>query len=257
MMDKNLFARLSDKSDYNSRTNEKEILNPYVNFLDHSNSQTLANVLVAESIQMRGVKLYYLPRQYYKPDLILGEDNRNFFDLTYQFAGYIVNNEGYGGSIMDGGYGEMFNDEITININPDLFKHQTNDTEPFRGDLIYFPMDNSLFEITFVQPYDPFYQVGQNVTRTIIAQKFVYSGEEISPVMDNKDVFKVNEFSLLDLEPLKSLDGLSDTNENEYAESVVYDEEGKDFIKPHVVNNGRGKEQKSYIKNDFPFDTSF
>ena len=55
--DKNLFAKLENRTGY-SQTNETEILNPYVNFNHYKNSQILADVLVAESIQMRGVECY-------------------------------------------------------------------------------------------------------------------------------------------------------------------------------------------------------
>ena len=61
--DARLFARLEDGTGYDN-TNATEILNPYVNFMHHENTQTLADAIVAESIQMRGMSLYYIPRQF-------------------------------------------------------------------------------------------------------------------------------------------------------------------------------------------------
>lgn len=71
MFDSTLFARLESQKDYEN-TRRTEILNPYVNFNRHTNTQTLADIMVAESIQMRGVEMYYIPREFVKPDMIFG-----------------------------------------------------------------------------------------------------------------------------------------------------------------------------------------
>ena len=95
--DKNLFAKLENHTGY-SQTNETEILNPYVNFNHYKNSQILADVLVAESIQMRGVECYYVPREYVSPDLVFGEDLKNKFTKAWKFAAYLNSFEGYEGA---------------------------------------------------------------------------------------------------------------------------------------------------------------
>ncbi|MFP8823501.1 neck protein, partial [Enterobacter cloacae subsp. cloacae] len=76
-------AKLENNTGYNN-TNETEILNPYVNWNHYSNVQTLADSIVAESVQMRGIELYYIPRQYVKPDIIFGEDPRSKFDKAWK-----------------------------------------------------------------------------------------------------------------------------------------------------------------------------
>ena len=63
MFNNTLFARLESQKDYEN-TRQTEILNPYVNFHKYTNTQTLADVMVAEAIQMRGVELYYIPREF-------------------------------------------------------------------------------------------------------------------------------------------------------------------------------------------------
>ena len=84
----NLFAKLENREGY-SKTNETEILNKYVNFNKYENSQTLADVLVAESIQMRGIECFYVPREYVAVDLIFGEDLKNKFTKAWKFAAYL------------------------------------------------------------------------------------------------------------------------------------------------------------------------
>lgn len=238
--DSSLFAKLENNTGYDN-TNETEILNPYVNWNHYSNVQTLADSIVAESVQMRGIELYYIPRQYVKPDIIFGEDPQSKFDKAWKFAGYLNSFDGYSGdNTYYSKFGMMVNDEVEITINPNLFKHQVNNKEPQAGDLIYFPMDNSLFEINWVQPYDPFYQVGQNAMRKLTATKFVYSGEEIKPSLQRNEGINIPEFSELDLMPVHNLDGLADTNIEQYAESNAFNEEAAEFVEPYVVINGKG-----------------
>ena len=254
--DASLFARLEDGTGYDN-TNSSEILNQYVNFMHHENTQTLADAIVAESIQMRGMSLYYIPRQFVKPDLLFGEDLQSKFDKAWKFAGYLDTFDAYqgDGSIFSK-FGMTVNDEITISINPNLFKHQCNGTEPIAGDLIYFPLDNSLFEITWVQPYDPFYQVGQNAIRKITASKYIYSGEELKPELQRNEGINIPEFSELDLQPIHNIDGLTDISDIPYAESDEINAEAAEYVKPYFVQNGRGLEAPPKAKQD-SFDDSF
>lgn len=243
--DSSLFAKLENKTGYGN-TNTGEILNPFVNFNHYENVQTLADVLVAESIQMRGIELYYIPREFVKPDMLFGEDLQSKFTKAWKFAGYLNSFEGYEGSnTFFSKFGMQVNDEVTFTINPNLFKHQTSGTEPIAGDLVYFPMDNSLFEITWVEPYDPFYQVGQNAMRKVTAQKYIYSGEEIKPELQRNEGIYIPEFSELDLNPVKNIDGLADIDNDQYAESDEINQEASSFVHPYVVTNGRGQTSPS------------
>ncbi|ASD52075.1 head closure Hc2 [Pseudomonas phage PspYZU05] len=251
-----LFARLENNTGY-SKTNESEILNPYVNFHEYANAHTLADSLIAESIQMRGVRCYFIPREFVKPDMLFGEDLQNKFTKAWAFAAYLDSFEGYSGSnSFFSKFGMQVNDEITLSINPGLFKHQTNGTEPKEGDLIYFQMDNSLFEITWVEPYNPFYQVGQNGIRKITAQKFIYSGEEIKPELQVNDGIHIPEFFGLELDPVNNLDGLSDIDITPYAETDEINSESDEFIKAFdVVNAGASLDDpRGVAKDENPFD---
>ncbi|QFR57189.1 head completion, neck hetero-dimeric protein [Klebsiella phage AmPh_EK29] len=250
----NLFAKLEDRSGY-AKTNETEILNPFVNFNKYTNTQTLADVLVAESIQMRGIELYYLPRQFNNPDLLFGEDPQSSFNKAWMFAAYLNSFDGYSGdNTFFSKFGMSVNDEVTFTINPRLFKHQADGKEPIAGDLVYFPMDNSLFEITWVEPYDPFYQVGQNAMRKITAQKYIYSGEEMQPELQRNEGINIPEFSELDLQPIKNIDGLADISNDQYAETEEINAEAAQYVEPFYVNNGRG----NYVPpKSSPFDDGF
>lgn len=210
---KSLFARLESQKDYGA-TYDSSTLNPYVNFSKHSNSQTLHDVLVAEAIQMRGVEAVYIRREMENIDLVFGEDPTSKFRKTFRIAIYVENFEGWDGD-QDwmSKFGFMVNDEMNFTINPNLFKLQADGQEPREGDLVYFPMANSLFELNWVEREQPWYQLGTLPMRKIRAQKFIYSGEEINlddNYVDNVDgIFSVDE---IDMSPVADLDGRFDTN---------------------------------------------
>lgn len=249
--DSSLFATLEDGSGYD-KTNRTEILNPYVCFYEHDNTQTLQDVLVAESIQMRGVECYYLPSEFVKKDELFGEDPNRKFDKAYKFAAYLDSFEGYSGNnTYFGKFGMQVEDEVTITINPNLFKYQVNGQEPKEGDLFYFEMDKSLFEITWVEPYNPFYQVGSNAMRRITGNKFIYSGEQIKPVLQRHEDIYIPEFDELDLLPLEELNDKHDIKKDQYIDSKAINAEGAEIIEPYVVINNRGINGGSMFDDEF------
>ncbi|QHJ79049.1 MAG: hypothetical protein [Caudoviricetes sp.] len=239
-MNKSLFAQLENRGGYN-KTYDKNILNPYVNFNKHQNTQSLQDVLVAESIQMRGVESYYIRREFANIDLLLGEDTQSKFEKTYKIAIYINTFESYEGQREFFSKFQMqVNDELEFSINPNLFMQQADGKEPREGDLLYFPMDNSLFELKWVEPRNPFYSVGQNATRRITAEKFIYSGEKIAPVVQNTGYDIDFDVSSLELDPVRRLDGKADITVTDYEEDNANHIEAKDFVEDFTVINGRG-----------------
>lgn len=251
-MNNSLFATLEQRHGY-ERTRVKNVLNPHVNFHKHENTQTLADVLVSESIQMRGVEAYYLRRELVNLDQLFGEDTESKFSKAYKIAIYINSFDSYEGQREFFSKFQMsVQDEITFSINPNLFKHQSDGKEPLEGDLLYFPMDNSLFELVWVEPRDPFYQVGQNAIRKITATKFVYSGEEIKPEVQNTGLDIDFDVSSLELEPVRALDGISDTSLEPYLEDKLNHEEAGEFVDDFTVINGRGVNYNNVFEESQP-----
>lgn len=242
MFNPNLFAKLESGQGYN-KTREDEILNPYVNFFNHQNTQSLHDVLVSESIQMRGVECYYMRREFVNLDLLFGEDTQSKFEKAYKIAIYISSFEGYDGQRdFFSKFGMQVNDELTFQVNPNLFKYQVDGKIPLEGDLIYFPMGNALFEVVWVEGKDPFYQNGALPVMTITASKFIYSGEKLDPKVKTK-VQTEDDFGL-DLEelttfeddaalaPVINLDGVSDIKLPQYSEDALINSEASEFVSP-------------------------
>jgi hypothetical protein len=53
-------------------------------------------------------------------------------------------------------------------------------TRPREGDLIYFPLSRSLFEINFVEHESPFYPLGKRYSYFLTCEMFSYSMEKIA-----------------------------------------------------------------------------
>lgn len=237
-----IFAKLECRNGY-EKTRSQNVLNPHVNFNNHSNTQCLADTLVAESIQMRGVEAYYIRREFVNVDLLFGEDLQNKFEKAYKIAIYLNSFDSYEGQREFFSKFQMsIQDEITFSINPGLFKSQVDDKEPKEGDLLYFPMDNSLFELNWVEPRDPFYQLGQNAIRKITASKFIYSGEEITPELQDTGLDFDFDVSSLELEPVRKLQGKMDITHEDFIEDKQNHKEASEFVEDFTVLNGRGTE---------------
>jgi hypothetical protein len=248
----NLFAKLEDGYGYN-KIRKENILNPYVNFHNYTDTQSLKDVLVSESIQMRGVEVYYIRREYVNLDLIFGEDPSSRFEKAYKIAAYISSFEGYEGQRdFFSKFGMQVNDEITFQINPNLFKYQTDGKIPLEGDLVYFPMGNALFEVVWVEGKDPFYQSGTNSIMTVNCSKFIYSGEKLDakvkvPISMQREIDAEDlglDLSALtdfdepvylytdELNPVNDLDGIIDIKKGEFAEDRVIRNESSEYVDP-------------------------
>lgn len=211
-----MFAKLENEKDYLQNTNQNYFLNPYFNNYNHNGQQTLQDILVQESIQSRGIELVYIERDQANLDLLYGEDPQNEFNNAKKFVAYLESFDGYSGqNEFFQKFGMQVNDEITLQINPQLFKQQTG-IFPKEGDLLFFPMDKALFEITWCTPRDSFYQNGILQIQKIQAQKFIYSHEKIDHHLDNNaissDMYNLdtNELTQLETEDLESLFGLTE-----------------------------------------------
>jgi len=199
IFDSNLFAQLESRRGYNE-TSVDYTLNPYVNFNNYQNSQSLHDVLSGEAIQMWGIKCFYLRRNMSNVDLVLGEDPLSVFEDNFPFACYLESFSGWeGGGDTMSLFGLVVNDEVNLIVNDKLFKHQGDGNQLAEGDLIYFPKPNALFEINWVeQENEEFYQVGSIPNRKVTASKFVYSGEEINITGEGDDLSELTPVSNLE-----------------------------------------------------------
>lgn len=157
-------------------------------FFNHavSTEQHLYEDLVVESLRIYGHECFYLPREIVEEDSILGEDVQSKFGDAYSVEMYIENTEGFEGEgDLFSKFGVQVRDQATFVISLrswerfiSLDSNLATSLRPNEGDLIYFPLSGSMFEIKFVEHENPFYQVGKLFTFKMQCELFEYSGED-------------------------------------------------------------------------------
>lgn len=150
--------------------------------------QRLVEDLVMESIQIHGFDVYYLPRTSVAQDDIFGEDTLQKFTQQYPVEMYMTNVQGFDGN------GELFSkfgitvtDQATFVVSKRRWEEavgmQTDNLQlpnrPADGDLLFFPLTGSIFEIKFVKADNPFFQLGKIYVYTLTCELYLYSSERI------------------------------------------------------------------------------
>ena len=140
-------------------------------FFNHAvdGEQLLYEDLVVESLRMYGHEVFYLPRTVAEEEGIFVEDVRSTYGDAYSIEAYIENTEGFEGEgDLFSKFGIEIRDSATFVISVrswdrfvSLDENLATAHRPNEGDLIYFPLSGSMFEIKFVEHENPFYQVGK------------------------------------------------------------------------------------------------
>ena len=138
--------------------------NFFFNNFASSQEQQLIENLVVESIKMHGLDVYYIPRALENKDEIYGEDSVSRYESSYLVEMYVKDILGFEG---EGDFLSKFNlqirDQITFTIANRSFDEEVGSaasiTRPREGDLIYFPLNEKIFQIKFVEHEAVFYQL--------------------------------------------------------------------------------------------------
>ena len=158
--------------------------------------QNLVEDLVVESLRMYGHNCYYLPRTIVNEDTILGDAANSSFDDAYEVEMYLDGVEGFEGEgDLYAKFGVEVRDSATFTISRRTWErfvsldiNLATGLRPNEGDLIYFPLSKSLFEIKFVEHENPFYQLGKLFVFKMTCDLFEYSGEKFDTSLEALDV---------------------------------------------------------------------
>ena len=154
--------------------------------------QNLYEDLIIESLKIYGQDVYYIPRVLVNRDNILGEDPASKFDDAYLIEMYIENTEGFEGSgDLYSKFGLDIQDDVKFIVskrmwNQGIGKFSSNviSPRPQEGDLIFLPMTNKFFEISFVEHEQPFYQLQNLPVYQLTASLFQYADEDFDTGID-------------------------------------------------------------------------
>lgn len=173
------------------------MINPFMS-RGTTSEENLLESLIIESIQAWGIDFYYIPRTLVSPDGILREDRLSKFQNAYKIEMYLETPEGFesqGAFIDNLGFGMDFSTTLTVSRKrwEELVASDEKSilqNRPAEGDLIYFPITKSLFEIKFVEHQDPFYQLGRLYSYKLQIATFDYSSEDIETGIEDIDDFE-------------------------------------------------------------------
>ena len=163
--------------------------------------QRLYENLIIEQLRAFGHEVYYLPRKLVNEDTLFGEDRLSSFNDAYMIEMYLDNIEGYEGQKeMMTRFGIDMQDEATWVVSKRRFEQLIStdqnlivSTRPNEGDLIYFPTAKKLFEISFVDHDDPFYQIYNLPTFKMRCRTFEYSQEDMATGVADIDAIETSE----------------------------------------------------------------
>jgi len=162
------------------------------------NEQHLIEDIIIESLKIYGNEIFYIPRSLVSKDNVLGEDRLSQFKTAFPIEMYFENVDSFGGQ---GAFIQKFGLMIEQSATLVVARRRWNQlvgrygqtqipSRPNEGDLIYFPLTGSLFELKFVQHQDPFYQLGKLYVYKLQVELFQYSSERIDTGIAEIDTFE-------------------------------------------------------------------
>ena len=186
------------------------------------NEQHLYEDLAIEAIQIYGHDVFYIPRTLVNKDELFGEDALSRFDDAYGIEMWMETQEGYEGEKeLDSRFGLEIIDETTFVVARRRWDNTVSSdanlivsSRPDEGDLIYMPTVKKLFEISFVDHDDPFYQIDNLPVYKLYCRTFEYSSE----------VLDTGIYAIDDIETKKSTDFLGFEISGEQASGVIFNE---------------------------------
>ena len=170
------------------------------NGIGNTAEKRLYEDLIIEGLKIYGFDCYYLPRTLVNQDLILGEDVASRFNASYLLEMYMETTEGFQGEQeLVSKFGLEIREDTTFTIAKRRWEDAVGDQatliksgRPNEGDLVYFPLMNSFFEIQFVEDQEPFFQLGNLPVYKLRCTRFEYSSERIDTGVSDIDNLEDN-----------------------------------------------------------------
>ena len=183
--------------------------------------QHLYEDLIIEQLRIYGQDVYYIPRNMVSEDSLFGEDTLSKFEDAYLIEMYVDNADGYEGEKeLMSKFGLDIQDDATFTVSRRRWEQFVSvdnniivNLRPNEGDLVFWPKGNKLFEITFVDHDDPFYQVHNLPTYKLKCKSFEYGSEQIDTGIAAIDSIE-DDNSLDQLSHQTSLEQTGTFNEN-------------------------------------------
>ena len=226
-------------------------LSPY--FLQGSSSeQRLVQDLINEQLKIYGQDIVYLPRKIINKKTIMKEVVASTFDDAYRMEAYLLNYQGFegNGDILQK-FGVQTTDAVTFVVSKERYEdfispflNSDNNielaTRPEEGDLIYFPLDNTMFEIKYVEGKKPFYQLNNLYVYTLSCEVMDYAlDENIDVGIEEVDKAAV-EFGFTTRLSMVGIAASTATATVQLSKNAGNTNVGKGIAKIDLINDGTG-----------------
>ena len=196
--------------------------NFYFNNFTSSFEQDLISDLVLESIKIYGLDVFYIPKREVEKDKLYGEDALVEYNDSYMIDMYVKNVDGFEG---EGDFLSKFNieirDQITFTVSRRNFESEValyeNFGRPQEGDLIFFPLNNKIFQIKFVEHEPIFYQIGSLQMYDLKCELFEYSNEILNTGIEKIDILQSNFSTALNNFSILTENGIEIADEQGYS----------------------------------------
>jgi len=174
------------------------VLNPFFT-QGTSSEQNLVQDLINEQLRTYGVDIFYLPRKYLTENTVIREVVQSRFDLALPLEAYVDNYDEYSGAgNLLSKFGIESRDEVRLIISRERFENyitpliedQSNvklSTRPKSGDLIWFPLDDRIYEIKDIEYAKPYYQLQNLYVYELYCELFRLEDEVIATGIDEID----------------------------------------------------------------------
>ena len=197
--------------------------NVYFRNYDNFNEQNLIDDLVIESIQVYGIDIDYISGEFNKDrDVIFNENDTPLYDEMYEFEVYVKNVDGFEGEgDFMSRFGLEIRDTVTFAVAIRTFeRHVTRkDAEkvrPKENDIIWMPLNQKMYRITYVEHESVFYQSGALQVYDMKCELMEYSNErfdtgryEIDHYFDNVTTIMTGNNAVTTLTQLANTDPIS------------------------------------------------
>lgn len=230
-------------------------LNPF--FLQGSSSeQRLIQDIINEQLKIYGQDVVYLPRKIINKKSVLKEIVSSKFDDSYRLEAYLLNYDGFEGQgdILSK-FGVKTTDSATFVISKERFEDFITPflntvsvnfgnieltTRPQEGDLIYLPLDNTMFEIKYVEGKKPFYQLNNLYVYQLSCEVMDYElDDNIDTSIEEVDK-SVSDFGYIVKLEMVGSDSSTASASVQLAKELSTLTSGKSVSKIDLINDGTG-----------------
>ena len=208
--------------------------NVFFNNYSRFSEQELIDDLVIESIKQYGVDVIYISRAIKGRDSIFNEDDFPVYNETFEFETYVKNIEGFEGEgDFLSKFGLQIRDTLTLTVaNRTFERFVTREVvelaRPREGDLIYFPLNEKMFEIKYVEHESIFYQMGQTQVFDMQCELIEYANQKFDTGRSEIDNYFKDYNTDIYVSNTATLNALAQVDDN--ASNLIFEMEADGII---------------------------